>query len=510
MSQAVWAAIGTSSTWTVDIISAFATEMLSALQFRYLGGQGDHEVSGDIYDAAGIRRRQRELYTRLGPKANPPFEWSRHRTAKSWMTRYRNRRAAFEKDVRKYQETLPIAARNDSASRSLSHTLQRRSTGTGNYSQDKDLFLPETGISYTQDSASRSLSNTLQRRSTGTGDYSQDNDLPRLFLPETGNKRHRWSRGFTDCMLYGIYIVTCGIAGRRLLTTDSGRWKRRSEILWVMLVVSIFLFVNATLDVVVATITLLDAFVFATANVLSHSSGWQTLTKAFCVVFQSLLGDAVLIYRCWFLWNKSWAVITLSLLIWFANIACAMRFLYLKSRMAEGLPWFEAFWSMTISINIITTSLIIIRIWIVERQSKKFRAQAQSFTSGSGSTHVHQPPTALSLAMRNIIESGMIYTIASILQLALQRSNIIFIVSALELHSVGIAFNLIIIRGAQVTRDLQPQDTVVSLPVQFSSSHTTGTHRSISRRGESDGVLVLTQIEKESGGGAAAVSYSCG
>ncbi|KAJ6529314.1 hypothetical protein B0H19DRAFT_1006695 [Mycena capillaripes] len=318
-------------------------------------------------------------------------------------------------------------------------------------------------------------------------------------------------------MLYGIYIVTCGIAGRRLLTTDSGRWKRRSEIRWVMLVVFILLFVNATLDVVVATITLLDAFVFDTANVLSHPSGWQTLTKASCVAFQSLLGDAVLIYRCWFLWSNSWAIIALSLLIWFANIACAIRFLYLKSQMAEGLvrsvsiqPWFEAFWSMTISINILTTSLIIIRIWMVERQNKKFHAQPQSFTSVSGSAHGHQPPTALSLAMRNIIESGMIYTIASILQLALQRSNILFIISALELHSVGITFNLIIIRGAQVTRDLQPQGTVVSLPVQFSSSHTTGTRHSISRRAESDGVFVLTQIEKESGGSAAAVSDSCG
>jgi hypothetical protein len=72
MPQAVWAAIGTSSTWTVDIISAFATEMLSAPQFPYLGGQGDHEVPGDIYDAAGTRRKQRELYTRLGPKVCVP------------------------------------------------------------------------------------------------------------------------------------------------------------------------------------------------------------------------------------------------------------------------------------------------------------------------------------------------------------------------------------------------------------------------------------------------------
>ncbi|KAF7344114.1 Carboxylic ester hydrolase [Mycena venus] len=315
-----------------------------------------------------------------------------------------------------------------------------------------------------------------------------------------------------NCMLYGIYIVTCGIAGRRLLTTDSGRWKRRSEIRWVMVVVSIFLFVNATLDVVVATITLLDAFVFYTANVLSHPLGWQTVTKAFCVAFQSLLGDAVLIYRCWFLWDKSWVVIALSLLIWFANMACAMRLLYLNSQIAEGLVrsvsiqrWFEAFWSMTISINIITTSLIIIRIWMVERQNRKFRAQRQSFISDSDFAHGHQPRTALSLAMRNIIESGLIYTIVSILQLAFLRSNILVIMSALELHSVGITFNLIIIRGAQVTRDLQPQDTVVSLPVQFSSSHTTGTRHSTSPRGQSDGVFVLTQIEKESTGSAAAV-----
>jgi hypothetical protein len=67
------------------------------------------------------------------------------------------------------------------------------------------------------------------------------------------------------------------------------------------------------------------------------------------------------------------------------------------------------------------------------------------------------------------------------------------------MHSVGIAFNLIIIRGAQIAQP--PQDTVVSLP-EFATSQTTGTSttRSISGRVEGDesGVLVLTQIEKDS------------
>jgi hypothetical protein len=68
------------------------------------------------------------------------------------------------------------------------------------------------------------------------------------------------------------------------------------------------------------------------------------------------------------------------------------------------------------------------------------------------------------------------------------------------MHSVGITFNLIIIRGAQTVP--QSQDTVVTLPVQFATSQTTGTTPSISRRGEGDesGVFVLTQIEKDSPG----------
>ncbi|KAJ7218633.1 hypothetical protein GGX14DRAFT_595440 [Mycena pura] len=141
-----------------------------------------------------------------------------------------------------------------------------------------------------------------------------------------------------------------------------------------------------------------------------------------------------------------------------------------------------------------TTSLIVFRIWMVERQNKKFRTQFALTTSLT-----HNP---LSLAMRNILESGMIYTFATILQLAFHsvQSNMIYIVSALEMHSVGITFNLIIIRGAQLSHQTQNTEVTVSLPVQFAASQTTGTTQSISRRGEGDesGVFVFTQIEKDS------------
>jgi hypothetical protein len=119
------------------------------------------------------------------------------------------------------------------------------------------------------------------------------------------------------CVMYGIYLVTLGLAGRVLLTKDSGQqWRRGSEIKWVLVAVSVLLFVNATLDLVVATITVVQAFVLyqgpgGPSHIFTHGSGWQTMTKvqvdrarfflslifhaqSFCVPFQSLLGDGIL------------------------------------------------------------------------------------------------------------------------------------------------------------------------------------------------------------------------
>ncbi|KAJ7893026.1 hypothetical protein B0H13DRAFT_1625340 [Mycena leptocephala] len=239
------------------------------------------------------------------------------------------------------------------------------------------------------------------------------------------------------CVLCGIYLVTLGIAGRFLLTTDSGRWKRSSEIKWVMVVVSGLLFVNSTLDLVVSTITDVQAFVLysgpgGATHIFTHGSGWQTMTKSFCVPFQSLLGDGILIYRCWHLWNKSWLVVTLPLLIWLANVACSIRFLAILSQATQGLvisnsihPWLTAFWSMTICINIMTTSLIVWRIWIVDRQNRKFGVDSLAT--------YNRPHSTLSHVMRNIIESGMIYTVVSIFTLATYaiQSTLLYPVSAL-------------------------------------------------------------------------------
>ncbi|KAK7028735.1 carboxylic ester hydrolase [Favolaschia claudopus] len=290
---------------------------------------------------------------------------------------------------------------------------------------------------------------------------------------------------------YGIYLVTFGIAMHRLLTTaDTGEWKRRSQIKWVMVAVSCVLFVNGTLNITVAIITIFHAFVVyrgpgGPEHVFTHSSSWQTLTKSFNVPFQSLLGDAILIYRCWYLWNRNIFIVALPLLIWFANVAVAIRFLILLGQAAQGLiistsvrPWVQAFWVMTICINIMTTSLIVLRIWMVERQNKSLGISE------------NRPRSTLGRAMRNIIESGAIYTAASIFTLVTEalESNLTYPASGIEIHSVGITFNLILIRAA---RNIQ-QSAHPTVSVGFTQP------RTMTSRVDTNDIFAMSRIGKES------------
>src|ERR1700761_8072468 len=87
---------------------------------------------------------------------------------------------------------------------------------------------------------------------------------------------------FTSCFFYGIYIVTLGMTARTLLTLPNGQWRTRSEINWIVAVVGVALFANSTLDIVLAMIKIMKAFVSYTGpggpnQVFLHGSAWQTV-----------------------------------------------------------------------------------------------------------------------------------------------------------------------------------------------------------------------------------------
>ncbi|KAF7325060.1 Carboxylic ester hydrolase [Mycena kentingensis (nom. inval.)] len=283
---------------------------------------------------------------------------------------------------------------------------------------------------------------------------------------------------YTGVFLYGIYIVTMGFAGKTLLTLPNGAWRTPREINWVLAVVFVVLYAVDTLDLVLVLVQAMDAFVFYTgpggpATVFQRGSAWITMTKTACVGTQSIIGDAILIWRCWFVWRDRapWVAIPPAI-TWVANNVVNAMVLQLLSKVTQGLvtgkaiqPWGEAFWILTICINTTTTALIVYRLYGVEKNNAQFRHGQVS----ANTTFSDRVRTPLGQAMRNIVESGAIITISSILMCIAftTQSTLNFPASALAFHSVGIAFNLIIIRSVKKPQKEAPT-TVAS--IQFNST----------------------------------------
>jgi len=294
------------------------------------------------------------------------------------------------------------------------------------------------------------------------------------------------------------------MAGRVLLTTKTGRMRHRAELNWVILAVSVILFAGATLDLFLGLTLTYNALVVydgpgGAEHVFAHASSWQNFAKSICVVLQTLTGDFILIYRCWFIYHKSWLVVMLPVLIWLADVACAIGILVNQAKISQGqvnsgngVDWGLSFFTLTISTNVVSTSLIVWRIWLVERQNKKFRPQNST---------PNQPQSTLTHAMRNIVESGMVYTTCSILELAAfaTGSTLNYPASALALQSVGITFNLILIRGAASgPKALESATSAIRLTSTAAVSRNTNTVGDTDTDDDKANVFALSRLQKDS------------
>ncbi|KAJ7148388.1 hypothetical protein C8R43DRAFT_952497 [Mycena crocata] len=143
----------------------------------------------------------------------------------------------------------------------------------------------------------------------------------------------------------------------------------------------------------------------------------------------------MLVYRCWVVYNRSWLVISLPLLLILENTAVTGVTLYLEITLhtrallniRQLKPFGAAFWAITIVLNVLTTA---------------------TRTSVTRQTSV-RPVNTLQYNMRIVVESGLLYTGTSLITFITYITNS---VAVYEVQVIGIAFNLIIIRAAQGTR----------------------------------------------------------
>ncbi|KAF8191516.1 hypothetical protein K438DRAFT_1830649 [Mycena galopus ATCC 62051] len=266
---------------------------------------------------------------------------------------------------------------------------------------------------------------------------------------------------FLESVFWGIYLVTFFLCLRSLLFDSNLDWKRFANINWPMLIVTMIMSVFATLDVAVGLLHNIQAFIQYTgsggaAEEFSHISDWVNIVKTIDCLCQTIVGDAMLIYRCWMIYGKSWRVVAFSLVLWLGCVVCTGMTLHIEATLHSNAlitsgslhPLIVAFWVLTITQTALTTGLIVFRIWRVEQENAPF-----VYNTNPSSPHKQQ--SRLRQVMRVIIESGIMYTaIASLTFITeMANSNSTYGVSDVEVQIVGITFNLIIIRAGRAASE---------------------------------------------------------
>ncbi|EMD37749.1 hypothetical protein CERSUDRAFT_94746 [Gelatoporia subvermispora B] len=240
----------------------------------------------------------------------------------------------------------------------------------------------------------------------------------------------------------GIHLIVFTMALWAQIWANPARGKKTN---WILVAISLVMgaigIFNAALDVHG------NIWAFTTENpeVFLDASSWGYVAGKVDEIVPAIIGDTVLTYRCWIVYERRWKAVIISIILWISAVTFAV-FVVVKSALVQYVnginnpaltPFIAAALGCSVLLNVLTTSLIVYRIWMVTRHIRsQFQAVGQ---------------TRLTYVNRIIIESGLIYTISAIIFLftALIQSNAIYITGECFVQLTGIAFNLIIIRFDQ-------------------------------------------------------------
>jgi len=250
---------------------------------------------------------------------------------------------------------------------------------------------------------------------------------------------------FVESIFYGVYLISFGEC-MRVLFSGAGV---QSGINRAMLVVAISMAIFGTLDLALALRHVLDAFIWYRGSggaiaEFENISSWIQVTRTGCYVVQTLIGDLMLIYRCFMVYNRRWLVIALPLTMWTGTLVGGSGLLYVNSHLKVStnidekhiVPFLTALLVLSMVQSLVTTSLIAFRILSIDRQVAQFRASKES---------------RLKPISRLIIESGATYTMSLVIFLVvfLCSNNAQYALSDAIMMIIGIVFNMIIVRVHQ-------------------------------------------------------------
>ncbi|KAH9838081.1 uncharacterized protein C8Q71DRAFT_723302 [Rhodofomes roseus] len=247
---------------------------------------------------------------------------------------------------------------------------------------------------------------------------------------------------FVQSVLYGNYMTLFFTTTKALLRSrPSGDPLRRN-----MLFVSFLMFGIATTHVATNFSRIIIAFINnadapgGPAAFFNEMSNFTQMFGSTLYVAQTLLGDAMALYRSWLVWERKLWVIAFPFVLLLGSTATGVGILYSFDKVDPEASifvvqlghWITAFFSMTFATNAICTALVAYRIWAVNRTYLFFRYRD------------------LRPVMVLIVESGAWYSATLLVLLILYNVDSWFQYVVLDAVSsiVGIVFSIIMLRIA--------------------------------------------------------------
>ncbi|KAF8552348.1 hypothetical protein OG21DRAFT_149628 [Imleria badia] len=264
-----------------------------------------------------------------------------------------------------------------------------------------------------------------------------------------------------ETLLYGFSLLMFGGTIWTLFFQRSSHQVNR-RMLTAACMLLLFSTVHLIIDIVrimEGLILYRDTYVGGPVAFFSDVSQWTFVAKNYVFTAQTLIGDGVILYRCYAVWQSK-LIMILPVLLWGATIATGIGSPYTASVVSQSevfggalSQWITAFWATAFTTNLLTTLLLVYRIWYVDRRATRLR----------GHRHSQLRPI-----LYIIVDAGAIYSLTLLVGLIcfVCQTNGQYVVLDMVTPIISITFYMVIIRVGLTTRAAQ----MTSIPLSNSSA----------------------------------------
>ncbi|KAM5535136.1 hypothetical protein V8D89_011222 [Ganoderma adspersum] len=210
----------------------------------------------------------------------------------------------------------------------------------------------------------------------------------------------------------------------------------------------------------------------------------------------SILGDSIVVWRCWHVWGGEWRVCVVPILLIIASAVCgfAQAIIFAEAKTVHSAfaneleRWNGSLFSLSLVTNVVVTTLIAARIWFITRES------------GGAVTSQFRYTKVLLL----VIESAMIYSAALLVEITLYfiGSNAFYIVYDPIAQLTGIVPTMIIVMSALGLTSADFESAAASRRDRHTTQMTT-----MRFQGKSTQVMSLPGLTTDSSTSASSRSY---